>query len=47
MLVISREIISLIQGMFFFIKTETDQYAAALTKAGCNLHALRYLKRWK
>jgi len=28
-------------------EAETDQYAAALTKAGCNLHALRYLKRWK
>ena len=29
------------------IQAETDQYAAALSKAGCNLNALRYLKRWK
>lgn len=27
--------------------SETDQYAAALKAAGCNLAPLRYLKRWK
>ena len=26
---------------------ETNQYAAALQAAGCDLAALRYLKRWK
>lgn len=28
-------------------ESETDQYATALQAAGCNLAALRYLKRWK
>lgn len=29
------------------LQSETDQYAAALQAAGCNLAALRFLKRWK
>lgn len=32
---------------WYIVQAETDQYASALQTAGCNLSALRYLKRWK